>query len=234
MKPSVAEVLEKYNLDFCCRGKRTLEEACQQQGVELEAVLEELHSELEKPRESKIDFDKLSPAELVSFIKATHHTYVRQKLPIITARTEKVANRHGDLHPALRVIEEKWKLVAEDLIGHMLKEEHILFPFVEKVQRYFSSDGTFELPVEEFISNPIREMEREHEHAGDIMAGIRELSNNYQPPEEACPTWRLMLSELKEFEEDLHRHVHLENFLLFPKALEMEKEVFKNRKALQN
>lgn len=234
LKPGIVDVFEKYKLDFCCRGKRTLEEACTQQGVELEVVLEELGTELKKNGQSKIDFGKLSPIELCNYIKAAHHTYVRQKLPGITAHTEKVALRHGDMYPELEVIAEKWKLVAEDLIAHMLKEEHILFPFVEKVQKCFDAGESFQLPEEEFISNPIREMENEHEHAGDLMAEIRELTSDYTPPEEACTTWRLLFSELKEFEEDLHRHVHLENFLLFPKALEMERAVFKSQKAVQN
>lgn len=234
LKPGMAQVFEKFGLDFCCRGKRTLEEACQQQGVSLEAVEAELNSTLEQATESKIDFDQLNPAELSSYIKAAHHTYVRQKMPLISAHAAKVAMRHGDRHPELKSVDEKWQLVAEDLQQHMLKEEHILFPFIEKLQKAFDSDETTLLPDAEFIANPISVMEQEHERAGDLMAEIRKLTNDYTAPKEACTTWRLLLSELKEFEQDLHLHVHLENFLLFPKALQMEKMVFEKKKATQN
>lgn len=234
MKPAVAGVFEKFRLDYCCRGQRTLEEACRQQRIDLSAVMLELKAVLEKPEDSTIDFNLLTPVELCKYIKSAHHAYVRQKLPDITAHTEKVAMRHGGEFPELKVLAAKWKIVAEDLIEHMLKEEHILFPFVEKVQKCFVAGEAFPLPEENFISSPIREMEHEPEHAGDVMAEIRKLANDYHPPEQACATWRLLLTELKAFEEDLHRHVYLENFLLFPKALEMEQKVFRNTALAQN
>lgn len=234
MQPAVAEIFEKHSLDFCCRGKRTLEDACMQQALDLNAIVAELESALNKSGGSKLDFSQLSPADLANYIKAAHHSYVSQKTPLLSAHTAKVAMRHGDRHPELKDISEKWQKVSEDLMQHMMKEEHVLFPYIEKLQRIHQSSAHVELPQGAFVANPIRVMEAEHEVAGDVMAQIRQLAADYNPPEEACTTWRLMLSELKEFEEDLHRHVHLENFLLFPKAIEMEKEVIQKLQVSQN
>lgn len=232
--PSIVEVFEKYNLDYCCRGTRTLEEACLQQNLDLNKIVAELQPALEKTSELKIDFEKLSPADLARYIQAVHHTYVRQKVPVISSQTVKVAMRHHDHHPELQILAERWQLLSEELMQHLMKEEQILFPFIEKLQKAFNSHETFELPEQDFIARPIQMMENEHTTAGNLMAEIRTLANDYNAPEQACTTWRLMLSELREFEKDLHQHVHLENFLLFPKALEMEKEIFVNRKSLQN
>ncbi|HSF46134.1 MAG TPA: iron-sulfur cluster repair di-iron protein [Chitinophagaceae bacterium] len=209
---SSAPVLEKYKLDFCCKGKRTLAQACSEQDIPVEEVVAELETVIgnrENPAPSV--FMTMTPQQLADYIVARHHVYVRQAIPQIVYHLDKVYHKHGERYAYVSEVYTLFRKVAVELEQHMLKEEKILFPMMANVGQMSSAQ----------LAGPIHVMEAEHEEAGDLLARIREITHDYTPPEDACTTHRLMLEELKGFEVDLHEHVHLENHLLFPRAIAM-------------
>lgn len=209
-------VLEKYDLDFCCKGKRTLADACTEKGISIEAISEELEKSSEIPT-TKMPFTEMTAEQLISYILIHHHFYVKQSMPTIIGHLEKVAAKHGDRFPYMAEVLSLFREINDEMTMHMHKEEVILFPRIKEVTAQQEAHQHSNL-APGYIAAPIQIMELEHEHAGDILYKIRSLTNNYTPPEGACTTFQVSLAELKEFEEDLHRHVHLENNLLFPLA----------------
>ncbi|MBK7307743.1 MAG: iron-sulfur cluster repair di-iron protein [Chitinophagaceae bacterium] len=209
-------VLEKYDLDFCCKGKRTLADACTEKGISIEAISEELEKSSEIPT-TKMPFTEMTAEQLISYILIHHHFYVKQSMPTIIGHLEKVAVKHGDRFPYMAEVLSLFREINDEMTMHMHKEEVILFPRIKEVTVQQEAHQHSNL-APGYIAAPIQVMELEHEHAGDILYKIRSLTNNYTPPEGACTTFQVSLAELKEFEEDLHRHVHLENNLLFPLA----------------
>ena len=209
-------VLEKYDLDFCCKGKRTLADACTEKGISIEAISEELEKSSEIPT-TKMPFTEMTAEQLISYILIHHHFYVKQSMPTIIGHLEKVAAKHGDRFPYMAEVLSLFREINDEMTMHMHKEEVILFPRIKEVTAQQEAHQHSNL-APGYIAAPIQVMELEHEHAGDILYKIRSLTNNYTPPEGACTTFQVSLAELKEFEEDLHRHVHLENNLLFPLA----------------
>ncbi len=213
-------VLEKYHLDFCCKGKRTLAEACTEKGLSLEMICEELDKSTTTSQQNKMPFTEMTAEQLISFILIHHHFYVKQSMPTILGHLEKVASKHGDRFPYMVEVLNIFKEINDDMTAHMMKEEMILFPRIKEVETLHQANQNNNLTAG-YISAPIQVMELEHDHAGELLYRIRELTNTYSPPEDACTTFQVSLAELKEFEEDLHRHVHLENNLLFPLAEKM-------------
>jgi len=216
-----ANVFEKYELDFCCKGKRTLEQAC----TESELKIDEVISDLEKTGEGNscsvvINYDKLSLSQLSEYIVMTHHSYVKKEMPAILGYLQKVASKHGERHPEMILVLELFKAVKEEMEHHMQKEELILFPRIKEIERQIT-EGREILINSTYLLSPISMMEQEHDHAGSMLAEIRRLTKDYSPPEDACTTYRLSYASLKAFELDLHQHVHLENNILFPKAMQM-------------
>ena len=210
-------VLEKYHLDFCCKGKRTLSEACIEKGISLESILEELKISTASEEKSQMPFDQMSAEQLIGYILIKHHFYVKQSMPTIYGHLEKVATKHGDRFPYMIKVFQLFTLIVEEMTAHMQKEEEILFLRIKEIEQSVRENKTASF-INGYINGPINVMEAEHDHAGEVLYEIRRLTNNYTPPEEACTTFRVSLAELKEFEEDLHKHVHLENNLLFPLA----------------
>lgn len=213
-------VLEKYHLDFCCKGKRTLADACMEKGLSLEIVSEELEKSLSALQTNKMPFTEMIAEQLISYILIHHHFYVKQCMPTILGHLEKVATKHGDRFPYMVEVFSLFKDINAEMTSHMYKEETILFPRIKEVASLQEAHQHKNLAAG-YIAAPILVMELEHDHAGDILYKIRELTNNYTPPAEACTTFQVCLAELKEFEEDMHRHVHLENNILFPLAEKM-------------
>ncbi len=162
---------------------------------------------------------------MIDYIVNTHHEYVRKMIPVLSAHTEKIASVHGERHPELIEIAKKFSVVYKELKQHMFKEEQILFPYIKQIVNAAVNGTKFEPPYFGSVANPIKMMEIEHQNAGDELFGIRDLSNNYSVPDDACNTYRICLLELKEFEEDLHKHIHLENNILFPKAIKLEEDL---------
>jgi regulator of cell morphogenesis and NO signaling len=213
-------VLEKHDLDYCCKGKRTLTQACEEKGLQVSEIIQELQQFASVEEKLKMPFTSMNAEQLISHILLQHHFYVKQSMQMILTHVEKVATKHGDRFPYMKIIYKLFSAVKDEMTGHMQKEEMILFPRIKEVEALFNTKQPVEIPAN-YISAPVQVMESEHDDAGQILYEIRELTNNYTAPEEACTTFRVALAELKEFEENLHQHVHLENNLLFPLAENM-------------
>jgi regulator of cell morphogenesis and NO signaling len=217
-----AAVFERHGLDFCCNGCRTIEQACHDAGIDQRAVLDELDSVLEAPAVGTPAFDAWDARTLIDHIVTRHHGYVRQAIPGMLDHTRKIASIHGTRHPELVHIASLFGRIADEMTDHMAKEEAILFPFIAAVAAALASGRPAPTPPFGTVGNPIAVMEAEHQFVGDAMAEIRHLTDGFVPPEDACDTYRVTLRELDVFERDLHEHVHLENNVLFPKALALE------------
>jgi regulator of cell morphogenesis and NO signaling len=208
-----AAIFGRHGIDFCCRGGRSLAEACAEHGIETAALVDELAAISDLPGAPR--FASWSPRLLIDYVIGNHHEYVRRITPTLLAHVRKVARVHGDRHPELREVEGLFETVATELLEHMEKEEQVLFPAIVAIaERGVSAD----FPSGR-ISFPIAAMEAEHAAAGENMRRIAALTSGYSAPDDACTTYRVMLRELEEFERDLHAHVHLESNILFPRAL---------------
>jgi regulator of cell morphogenesis and NO signaling len=220
-----AAVFEKFNLDFCCRGNKTISETCKIKGINSEEVINELQSLQSNNEMFESKYTEWDLSFLIDYIINNHHEYVRRMIPVISMHLDKVASVHGKNHPEMNEVKEKYNVVYKDLKQHMLKEEQILFPYIKQMVKANKEESKSEPPFFGTVKNPITMMKNEHQAAGDEMYDIRNLTNNYNPPEDACSTFKVLLKELKEFEEDLHKHVHLENNILFPKSIILEEEL---------
>ncbi|HKR07184.1 MAG TPA: iron-sulfur cluster repair di-iron protein [Bacteroidia bacterium] len=221
-RPQAAALLEKYDLDFCCRGKLKLSDQIKDQN-KLAEVIKELEEVFSDKRPLEVQYGQISLTELVDHILEKHHRYVKENLSVILEHLEKVAYKHGDSFPEMKKISELFREVKRDFEQHMMKEEVILFPGIKAMERILLEGGSLKEKIS--IQAPVHVMEAEHETAGKLMDEIKNLSNHYTAPENACMTFRLSFDELKLFEQDLHQHVHLENNILFPKALKMQDEL---------
>lgn len=209
-----ARVFEKWGLDFCCRGKRPLEEACAEAGAPIEQVRAEL-AEAVATVPGGLDIGSLSITELADYIVRMHHGYIRLHGPQTYGYIARVAGKHGDRYPHMHDVRLLFAELLQELEEHMVKEEKILFPRMKQLEELPDLAGT----PEEFLSVPVSVMEDDHELAGTLLARIRSAARDFVPPPGACTTHGLALSALRAFEENLHQHVHLENNILFPRAL---------------
>jgi regulator of cell morphogenesis and NO signaling len=212
-----APVLEKYSLDFCCKGKRTLAQACTEKGLSVESITQELEATAKIESASKAIFTEMNAGQLIGHILIHHHFYVKQIMPVIEEHLTKVAFKHGDNFPYMKEVLQLFTHLKNEMYMHLQKEEVILFPRIKELESMAQYNQKKSIN-QNYIYGPVGVMENEHDEAGEIMYRIRELTVNYAPPAGACTTFKLVLEELKAFEEDLHQHVHLENNLLFPKA----------------
>lgn len=220
-----AEVFRKFGLDFCCGGNKTIKDACAEKGISHEEVEKALSEAENQPAAASHDFNKWKLDFLADYIVNTHHTYVQEALPMLYEFSNKVANVHGNAHPEVVEIARYYDEVANELRMHMHKEEMILFPYIKHLAQCEAQGLTPETPGFGTIQNPIRMMEAEHVSAGGCMEQIRVLSNNYTPPQDACGSYKVLYAKLEEFEKDLHQHIHLENNILFSKAIELESKL---------
>lgn len=221
-----AEVFKKYGLDFCCGGKKTVKEACAEKGLDVTKVEEELrNSDKASFTARPLPYNDWNLDFLADYIVNTHHSYVKKTIPDIRTYSEKVAKVHGTHHPELLRINQLAQEVCDEMSSHMVKEETVLFPYVKQlVSAKNSGNGKVKFGNLETVETPINMMEMEHEVVGNNMDEIQKISNNYQLPEDACASYSYLFKTLDEFENDLHIHVHLENNILFPKALKLEKQ----------
>lgn len=220
-----AQIFKKYGLDFCCGGKKSLKKACAEKGLDVVQVEKELQNTDAAVFSRPVPYQDWDAGFLADYILNTHHTYVRKTLPDILQFARKVAQVHGNYHTELIRVNEFVGLINAELLSHMAKEEQVLFPFIKQLaeaQKTKQNGGSFR-PGN--INGPIGVMEMEHELVGGYMENIRELTNGYTIPDDACTTYTLLFKMLSEFEEDLHLHIHLENNILFPKAQKIEKEL---------
>ena len=219
-----AVVFDRLGLDYCCHGHDTLEDASRARGLEASIVVTNLDAL--GPRsaaDSTSDWSSLDA--LTAHIVSKHHAYIREASPTIAGWLDKLVARHGARHPELAHVRTEFQALADDMASHMMKEENILFPFIDTLAATAQSGRR--LPPSPFgtVLNPIRMMEEEHRHAGDDLTRLRELTGDYRPPADGCTTYRVCYEELARFEADLHRHVHLENNVLFPRAIALEQEL---------
>ena len=223
-KHQTASVFEKYHLDYCCKGWRSLQQACSENHISLNEVVAELQN-IYANKANELDFNKVKLYQLADYIVYTHHSYLKKEMPQILSYLEKVASEHGNRHNELYKISALFVDLSNEMTHHMDNEETILFPRIKQLEQYSFAPVLYDIKYFEYLVLPIIDMEDEHEDAGNIMAEIRKLTNNYMPPADACTTFKLLYASLQAFEIDLHHHVHLENSILFPKALGLEREL---------
>jgi regulator of cell morphogenesis and NO signaling len=218
-----AAVFERFGIDFCCGGRRSLAEACRTAAADPAVVAQALRSIPGADVRGEVDVTSWPLDRLVHHIIDTHHAYLKSALPLIGAYLTKLVAVHGERHPELARVSALFDQLGTDLRQHMLKEEHVLFPYLcELASPHAAHPSPFGT-----VENPIRMMEREHQDAGDDLRQIRELTNGFTVPADGCATYCVCFAELARFESDLHRHVHLENNVLFPRAVAAEHHVWR-------
>lgn len=225
--PNATRIFEKAKIDYCCGGNRPLDEACTQAGVDIDELVRQL-SEDEAPVSMAVEAAALkagSLAELANLIVTRHHVFTRDECTRLTGLLEKVCAAHEVNHPELREIQTNFGSLRAELEPHMLKEEGILFPYITRLEAAILENEPPPFAPFGTVSNPIAAMMREHDAAGDILKTIRQLSGNFALPEDACFSYRTLYGALEELEADLHQHIHLENNILFRRAVELENTV---------
>ncbi len=219
-----SDVFVKYKIDFCCGGGITLEEACRKNSLDAQEVVDALAAKLKSAGENT-DYLEMSSDELIEFILKHHHAYVEENIPYLRFYVEKIANVHGSRHPELLELKNILMDALEKLELHMKKEELMLFPYIKQIQNAINQDESVLKPAFETVDNPIAVMNEEHDFEGEAFRKMRDLTNDFRPPEDACTTYQIAFKKLAEFEADLHKHVHLENNILFPKAQLLESQI---------
>ncbi|MBT1709753.1 iron-sulfur cluster repair di-iron protein [Fulvivirgaceae bacterium PWU5] len=216
-----AEVFEKFGLDFCCMGSQTLAEACsasQRDPAEVTAALQALEAE----GSDGVNFDTWPLDLLADYIYQRHHHYVEEKTPIIQGYLDKICAVHGNRHPELHEIRRIFQETSGALAVHMKKEELMLFPYIKRLAKARESHEPVSSPIFGSISNPIHAMKDDHLDEGQQLQKMAALSNDYTPPADACSTYTVTYKMLKDYEKDMHLHIHLENNILFAKAVQLE------------
>ncbi|HEY1024747.1 MAG TPA: iron-sulfur cluster repair di-iron protein [Sphingobacteriaceae bacterium] len=222
-----AQVFKKYGIDFCCGGKKTLEEVCDKKGISADTVKEELESVDQHQQNSGLDFNNWELDFLADYIVNVHHKYVKESMPFMLQLAEKVARVHGDRNPETIEVARIFSNIVNDFNLHLMKEENILFPFIKDLAQARKTGNKITPAPFGSVNNPTQMMETDHEQAGEDMGAIRRITNDYVLPAGACSSYTILYKKLEEFENDLFNHVHLENNILFPKAIQLEKELLK-------
>lgn len=224
--PATTRIFEEYKIDYCCGGGRNFYDACQSAGVSPEVVSQKLDHILTgqtKDFESPERTQNLS--ELIDYILEKHHVFTRAEITRLSALMEKVCRKHGERHNELFALQKSFLELCDDLTPHMRKEESVLFPFIKHLEMSAANNLSSPHPPFRTVKNPVRMMMIEHDTAGELLRKMREITGDYAVPENACPSFRALYFGLEELEKDLHRHIHLENNVLFPRAVELEQKV---------
>lgn len=219
------QVLEDAGVDYCCGGGDSLHQACLQANISPEELLKRLRENANDTAPEDQNWGAAPLGHLTQHIREKHHRYIREAIPGTQALADKVIKKHGETHPELADIVTLFVKVGREMIMHMQKEEQILFPYIDALERAENVHGQVEPPFFQSVRNPIHTMLQEHDAAGDLVRRIRVLSSDYAPPGDACTSFKALYAALREFEADLHQHVHLENNVLFPRAVELEASV---------
>jgi regulator of cell morphogenesis and NO signaling len=220
--PATTRVFEEFNIDYCCGGRRSIADACAAKGIDASVLLERIDLVMNESPDALDVPERLAPVELANYIVAKHHVFTARELERLTPLMAKVVMRHGEGHPELFELQKIFSELAESLVPHMRKEENILFPFIEQLD--LAAKRSMLPPIPHFgtVRNPIQMMMNEHDADGDRLRKMREITKNYVLPEGACPSFTALYAGLEDLERDLHRHIHLENNVLFPAAASLE------------
>lgn len=218
-----AAVFSKHGIDFCCKGQRSIKEVCEKNNLNATFLSQELADVMNNKGGETIDYKSWPLDLLADYVEKKHHRYVVEKTPTIIQFLNKLCKVHGASHPELFEITELFTGSAQDLAAHMKKEELILFPFIRKMTEAKLYNRDIATPHFGTVENPVEMMKHEHEVEGDRFRKIVELSHNYTPPADACNTYKVTFAMLDEFEKDLHTHIHIENNIMFPRAIALEK-----------
>ena len=221
--PTAARVLDKIQLNYCCNGggKISLAEACKNAGLDAEAVFAQLEqAQALSTAEPQWDLAS-SLSALIGYIVDTHHGFTRGELARLAALLNRLVNRHGEVRPELHDIKLGFLALRDDLIPHLMKEENVLFPYIEALEKHRKEGAPLPPACFGTIENPLQQMYSEHDKVTELLKRLRRLTNNYAPPADVCPSYRIALQALQGLETDLLRHIHLENDILFPQAREL-------------
>jgi regulator of cell morphogenesis and NO signaling len=220
--PNATRVFEKLGIDYCCGGGKSLQEACAAARLPVDQVLQSLESEAGAPRTGSAPRETDSLAALIEHILTRHHTYVKAEVPRLEQLIAKVVSVHGENHPELLRVRDTFRGLGQELTMHCMKEEQILFPYIIEMEETASRKGRLHPPMFGTVRNPIHMMVMEHDSAGGALHTIREVTGGFTAPADACISYQTLYKALAEFEADLHQHIHLENNILFPRAVQME------------
>jgi regulator of cell morphogenesis and NO signaling len=224
---STARIFEANNIDFCCGGNISLSEAAEKEGIDTGNLMQELNAAMKKEDQESNFIESLSLAGLCDYIVKTHHSYVNEAMPFLQQKLQKLVDVHGENHPELQEVQASFMEAAANLSAHMKKEELILFPNIRQMEKYRVEGG--EQPENiGLASSAIIQMDAEHQVEGERFMKLSEITKGYEVPPDGCNTFEVTYKTLEEFENDLHRHIHLENNVLFPKAVKLEKTIVSN------
>lgn len=224
--PITTRVFEEYKIDYCCHGDTLFDEACRKAGALPEVVNQKIDLLVDASSESGDMFSDMPLNDLIDHILDKHHVYTKEEMEHLTPLMAKVASRHGDHYQYLLELKELFAAVCNDLAPHMMNEETVLFPYIRDLEYRRSNKMTAAFPPFGTVRHPINMMTVEHEEVGDLLSKMREISKDYSLPDGACPSFTALYHRLGAFERDIHQHIHLENNLLFPRAIELERSAF--------
>lgn len=222
--PGSTRVFEEYKIDYCCGGRKPLEEACTNAGADPAEVMKKIDSALAGDGTASWS-NESSLSKLVDHIIDTHHAFTRKEIANLQPLMEKVAGVHGDHHPELLELKEEFEALAASVLPHMGKEEMMLFPYISEMERRAANGWVPAMPPFGTVRHPVQVLSNDHDLDGDTLKRMRRLSKDYTPPADACPSYTGLYHRLAELERDLHQHIHLENNILFPRAVELEEKV---------
>lgn len=226
--PATVRIFEEHKIDYCCGGKINFREACRNAKVSAEEVSTKIKNVLQDKKPHEDFLEEKSVGELIRFILDHHHVYTRNELARLAPLMEKVAGKHGGHLPVLFEIQDHFRALSSELLAHLQKEEIALFPYLETLVDAEENDlQSVPAPPFQTVKNPLRVMFAEHDAAGEILQTMRDISNDYTLPDGACPSFSALYAGLQDLEKDLHRHIHLENNVLFPQALKLEEKIFR-------
>jgi regulator of cell morphogenesis and NO signaling len=223
-----ADVFREHKIDFCCGGNISLTEACETSQLNVQHLISQIDRLENKPKDMDDGYNEWSPDRLADYIEQNHHVYVTRNIPVLTAYLQKIASVHGENHPELHQVLQLFLASSEELGDHMKREEMVLFPFIRQMVAGVNEGREFHKPGFGTVNHPITRMITEHANEGKRFREIAALTNMYAAPSDACNTYVVALAKLNEFEMDLHKHIHLENNILFPKAIELENLLLSN------
>jgi len=220
--PNATRVFEKIKIDYCCGGDRLLGDACARAGVQLIEVERLLKESAAALSSEAADFQQLSLAELIVYILDKHHVFTKSEMERLESLIAKVVAAHGKRHPELLSVRDLLGKLFDDLRPHMFKEEQILFPYMVELEQSLLQQRPGPFAPFGTVDNPIRMMMMEHDAAGELLRELRRVTSDYSAPSDGCISYQTLYQAIEEFEQDLHQHIHLENNILFPKAIALE------------